>query len=215
MRHVSSLIRVLLAAVVGVGLGGCGSNDADQGAVVARRSIAEQVGPLPRATLTPQRIAREPTGSAREAFLRYWSNLQYGAWAMAVDAYDPPLRRAIGAHTLTEALKAQAALYRTTRPAIDGVRRGGAITTVLFHITDGGQTKTWSSSWRRTGGRWRLIYDPLLDDPLRSSAQAAAQTAINPAAQQPAPRAVQAGYRASQLQSRYVESLLKRIDGRG
>lgn len=187
----------------------CGGGDDDAGlSKVQKRSIVASAPPLKEVLVTSAQINDQPAGSAQRAFLTYWSDLQYEAWANAASAYDPPLQRALGLDRITEGLKAQAAFYRSARPQLRGTSKEDGRTTIRYTVKNAdGEEIPRSITWVRGGG-WKIFYDPTLDDGLAQAARAKVQTAVDPTAQKPSKSALRAADEASRLQSRYLRDRL-------
>lgn len=203
------LAAALLAGIV-LGLG-CDSDDSEVSREVAQRSIVERAPPLKEVVVSQREIEREPADSARRAFLEYWSLLQFQAIADAVAKFEPGLVEFVGADRISEALKTEAAYFRSVKPRITGVRSATDGSTVLYTVKDiNGVLTPRSVRWRRIGGDWLIAYDPFLDLALREAAQAATQIAVDPEAPEPGRQARQAGDRAARLQSTYLKRQLER-----
>ena len=188
---------------------GCGSNKSSSRAL-AERSVIDSAPPLREVLITERDLARERAGTTRKAFLGFWQALQYQAIAEALDDYHPRLIEVVGAEEIAEALKGQAAYFRSVKPRITGVRERDGRETLLYEVKDiSGVETPRSITWQRVNGSWHIYYDSFLDGAIRDAVQNGAQVAIDPRAQTPSPRAVQAGYNASRLQSLYLDRLAR------
>jgi hypothetical protein len=185
----------------------CG-RDSSGATTTASIAETEQGPPAPPPQETPVTaadIGKTRPGSAERAFLDYWSALQYSAWSAALAYYEPGLVRAIDPVRIVEALKGQASYFPTTKPKLRGKSRIGPQVVVRYSVTDpSGRPALSSITWKRSGGKWRIHYQPFLDAMLRSAAQSRVQAQIDPNATQPSEQAVRAGAAAAQLQSQYL-----------
>jgi hypothetical protein len=204
--HVALVVAALLLA-------SCGGDD-DAAKKVSERSIVDEAPPLREVVITPRQIDAHPPGSARRAFLRLWYALQYQSRTEVLESYHPGLVELIGADRMIEALKAQARYFRSVRPRlVDGrVRADGTILYYVVRDLRGRQTPR-SIVFARAARRWRIRYDPYLDEALRDSVQSSTQMTIDPASGRLSPQAIKAGFEAGRLQSRYLRRL--RDSGRG
>jgi hypothetical protein len=196
-------------AIVIVACGGTANkNVASQ---LSEHSIAPRVAPPVATVVTGREIAAAPSGSPQRAFLSMWSALQWQSWADAISNYQAGLITQIGQVKLVQALEFNAALYRTTKPKLEGETTNAGHVTIRYLISPP-QTEPVRSSitWERQHGRWIIYYDPALDSALRSWAQVQTQQAIDPSAATPSARAVVAGIHASEAQGRYLTSQLTR-----
>ena len=210
----------LEAIAVGLGslaIASCGGGSDDEARDLAARSILDDPPPLKEALVGRDEIEKQGLQSPERAFLQLWRSLQYQSWLDAVLSYTPALRRAVGDDRLVEALKGQAAYFRSVRPSLRETIRRGRRATLEYIITDlSGDRTPRSVSLVETGRGWEVFYDPFLDEALREAARAATQAEINPLARKPDKRALAAGAAASQLQSAYLAQALRlRLNGLG
>jgi hypothetical protein len=173
---------------------------------VGKSSIATRVKP-PREMLVHQAdIEQAPAGSASRAFLSFWSTLQWQSWPEALTYYSPELRRSIGAPRLLEALKFEAATYRSNKPELQGESTRKGRTAVRFQlVSSAGDTSFSSKTWQRVGGEWTIVYDSNLDQALRNWAQNRTQLTTDPEAKTSSAAALRAGIEAGEAQSGYVD----------
>lgn len=183
---------------------GCGGSADDEARKINTLGVLRDSAPIPSYHVTDEEIAKAPKGTVRGAFLRYWNNLQFGAWAAAANTYEPGLRGHIGEGLLIRALTNQSATYRAGKPKVVSAdtRRNRALVRYLRVGTD---VTPASMNWTRDAwGQWRIAYNPLLDQALGDVKQLEVQQQIDPLAQRPAADALRAGSRARLLQSEYL-----------
>lgn len=201
----SSLLGGLALVASVLVLGACGGSADDEARQVQTTSVIAKNDPVREFMVTEAEIDKAPRGSVERAFLQYWSDLQFQAWAVAARTYEPGLRRFLGVDILIRALSNQGPTYLSTRPDIVSAKTSGDRAVIrYFRIGNRGATPT-SISWiRGDSGRWLITYDALLDQALADSRQLETQQAIDPVSQKPIPAAVRAGNKARKLQSQYV-----------
>jgi hypothetical protein len=198
-----------LAMAFALTLTGCGSSTRPTPDPVQSSSITADVRAPSKNEITDADLKRIKDDTAPRAFLEFWSDLQWQNWVGAVDRYSPGLRRVVGARNLLEALKYQAGVYRGAKPSVRKASRRRGFTVVRFALSDqSGNRQLSSTIWRREAGRWRLVFDGLLDGALRSWAQNRTQQLSSPDAAKPTKQALKAGIEASELQGRYLPSIL-------
>jgi hypothetical protein len=208
---------LLVSIFVPIVLMGCaGDDDGDRSSSSGSIVATDSGGSAPGSQLVDDEDIRQTKrGSARRAFLNFWTALQYQAWSSAVSYYEPGLAEAIGKVRLIEALKAASPLFYRTKPALGLPFRRGDDVVVPYTVVDlSGASVPTSTVWRRLGGQWRIHYHPQLDGFLRSSVQTTVQTRIDPAAREPAKEAVRAGQAASRIQSEYLARSAATTDGK-
>lgn len=201
--RVGSARRYLLVlGLLGVAIAGC-RGDEETAKELQQESIADELRAFD-ATLISERETRAAGSSVERAFLRYWSDVQYQAWADAAQTYDAALLADVGAASVIEALKSQATHFRSAKPRNITVKRsqGGRRTVRYFVKNPGGKVEPRSMVWERDGRRWLIFYDPFLDEALRASATTLTQDSTSPGAEGLSRRARVAGTGASQRQSR-------------
>ncbi len=201
MRRRNIAGTVAVCALLLVGCGG----DSDGG--VTQRSIAEKVQPPANALIAEADVTSADSGSAAQAFLAYWSSLQWQAWPESARFFSPAFQDYIGTGRIVEALKSQAAFFRSTKPEIKQEYTRNGLRIVRYEFVDGqGRKTTSSTTWQRQNGSWLLVYDSYLDIALRGWAQAREQQTTDPGARTPSAKALQAGIQASELQSAFLET---------
>lgn len=202
MRELALRWGCVLACAAAITFTGCG----DSNESAPRESVVGELPALERTLISDDELSTAPSGSARRAFLRYWSALQFQDWAGAAAFYEDRLLRHVGLDTVIEGLKGQADYFRTNKPRVVRTTRLGGRESVYFLIDDpSGRRITRSISWLRRGGSWRIFYDPYLDAAIQTAVQNATQLDIDPTSREAADRAVRAGAAAAQLQSRYLK----------
>lgn len=204
----------LLLVIAALGLPACGGSADDEARRVQTTSVIAKNDPVKRFLVTQQEIERAREGSARRAFLQYWSDLQFQAWESAAERFEPGLRRFIGEDTLIRALANQGSSYRSSRPDIAAtISRGNRALIHYFRIGTDDPAPA-SISWvRDAGGRWHISFDPMLDQALGDIRQLETQQNVNPLAQKPSASALRAGARARRLQSQYAAQRDRADDG--
>jgi hypothetical protein len=164
----------VLAMAFALTLTGCGSATAPTPDAVETDSIAADVRAPSKSEITDADLERVKDDTAPRALLEFWSDLQWQDWVGAVDRYSPGLRRVVGARNLLEALKSQAGVYRGAKPSVQEESRRRGFTVVRFALSDqSGNRRLSSTIWRREAGRWKLVFDGLLDGALRTWAPGA------------------------------------------
>jgi hypothetical protein len=181
---------VAVAAPAGCG----GGDDSKQPTTTARAPVLAGAKDL-------RRFKR---GSVQRALLDYWSSLQFHAWPQAIGFLDPGLRNAIGIVRLTQALESAAGSFQATAPQIVSVQKRGRLTTIQYRLRQGeGGNRLESSSWRREGGEWAIVFDSGLNPLLRTYVQ----TSIDaPNAAKPSARATRAARAVGELQAKFLAS---------
>ncbi len=166
-----------------------------------RASAASGVGgylPDDRIQLQPQEVTRQPVGSPQRAFLDYWLDLQHEAFVDALRWFSPHLAACLGQARIVTALQSEAPFYASSRPNISFVNRSGTSATILYRARSvpSPNSTSLSVTWMLIGGKWRLAYDPFLNEALRQ----AAENAISPGTAA-SKQALLAGEQAARLQS--------------
>lgn len=153
--------RVCLVALVG-GLSGC---------TKAKDLVA------PQATSNPPANPRAaPPGSADRAVLNLLRFVQLDTPVLAVDFYHPNVIRALGATTIVNALSTQSAPLlsgKIGRLRDESTRRGKLVTFAFRRPNN--QVTTYAFLLRNVEGRWRIIYDSLLQGALLYAPGASAE----------------------------------------
>jgi hypothetical protein len=187
---------------------GCGNSNGSKPDPVEGAGITKGVRPPSETEVTNADITRYKDDTASRAFMRFWSQLQYQDWIGAIDRYSPGLQRVVGERNMLGAFKFQAAFYRSAKPVVRTEARRRGLTVVCFTYADGaGKRKLSSTTWRREGDRWTLVFDALLDEALQSWAQSRVQQRTAPNSPRPTKEALRAGIEASELQGRYLPFL--------
>jgi hypothetical protein len=196
------LIPIAVVALA-FAVGGCGSSEEGPAANVKQHEL-----------VTQSAMARYPEGSVERTFLEYWSNLQFNAWADVAAYYDPGLRNFVGTSSLIAAKKTGSSVYPYLRPTIKETKTEDGLTTLYYTLSmEDGTTELASTSWRKVGSNWQLVYDSRLDGELSAVAEeriALAESGESLATElPPSAKALQAGKAASLLQSEFLEKELK------
>jgi hypothetical protein len=160
-------------------------------------------------------LIKYPDGSIDRTFLEFWSNLQFHSWADVAAYYDPSFRHFIGTASLINAKKVGASVYPLIKPNLVRTSSNQGATTVYYMvINEDGTRELASTTWRKVGGNWEMVYDSRLDAELAQLAQEKVQlTETGPGtsgAEQPlSTKALKAGKQASQLQSKFLQKELQ------
>jgi hypothetical protein len=154
-----------------------------------------------------------PKGSLEQAFLEYWSALQYQSWAEVASYYSPSLREFVRAASIIGAKRLNGPSYPTLKPSIAEVARHGDLMTVRYTVWLSGGTKELASvTWRKVGGNWQIVYDSRLDAELNQLAQNRVEMTRNGVLptdlDEVSPEALRAGDAAAQSQARFVQNNL-------
>jgi hypothetical protein len=191
------VVPAVLAVSGALFVGACSSDDSGS---VAAQTVVDEAERL----VSRRDIRQTAPGSPERAFLMYWSHLQYGAWSVALDYFEPELAAALDESDLVEGFKIQSSYLRSVKPILNSSVRSADQVIVRYRLKGSSTTAPMSLSWRRSGGRWRIHYDSRLDALVQSSVQTRVQNAIDPAASTPAAAALKAGLRAARRQSDYL-----------
>jgi hypothetical protein len=195
----SRLFATLLTLVLGLVLSACGSSEEGPAAHVRQNALVAQTS-----------IDRYPQGSAERAFLEYWSDLQYNAWADVTAYYDPAFRDFIGTAELISAKKTGSSVYPYLRPDIKSTETADGLTSINYTLTmEDGTTELATTTWRKNDGNWQLVFDSRLDGELAAVVQErvalgedggeAVATELPPSA-----KALRAGKAAARLQAEFL-----------
>ena len=183
---------------------GCGGGSDSNQATEARNLISTK------------EIETSPAGSPERAFLSFWSDLQYQSWAEAATYYSPALREFIGTAELIGAKKVDASLFPLIKPTVLDATESARDTTVRYSILlPEGTKELGSTTWRKEGGNWEMIYDSRLDPELnqfaRNQVEIEEDGALSTdATEAPSAAAAQAGVEASHLQAEFLETALRK-----
>lgn len=158
-------------------------------------------------------VDRQQQGSVQQAFLEYWSDLQYQSWAEAAAYYEPDFREAVGTAAIIGGKKVNAPSYPLLKPEIERVRERGDLATINYSLRfiDGSKELA-SVTWRKLDGSWQLVYDSRLDAELKQYAENRVEVEENgvlptdPADASPAAR--RAGEAAARRQAQFAEQAL-------
>lgn len=164
----------------------------------------------PSNLVTPAEIDKAKAGSVEQAFLEFWSALQYQAWAEAASFYATPHRDSVGVAAIISAKKLNAPSYPRLKPAIKGISSRDGLTTIKYSLRlEDGTTELSSIAWRNEEGNWEIVYDSRLDAELAQAVQnkvELARSGVLPTdLDEVSPAAKRASERAAQRQARFVE----------
>jgi hypothetical protein len=160
-------------------------------------------------------LVKYPAGSVDRTFLEYWSNLQFHSWANIAAYYDPSFRDFVGTAHVINAKKVGASSYPVLKPELVRTSSGQGVTTVYYTvIMEDGTKELASTTWRKVGGNWQIVYDLRMDAELSQLAQEEVQLAeAGPSTasteQPPSTKALRAGRAASQIQARFLQQELQ------
>jgi hypothetical protein len=207
-RH--NLLALLVLGVAVASLVGCGSDVKQEGQQLRAQSLLASSPPLARAIVTDRDIAKYSSGSVQNAFFSYWQDLQFHSWRSGASWYDSALRRFVGSQQLIGGLETLASYYRSVRPLLYSVKstRYGTMEVRYVGSPPGGPIGLETIEWRRSGKRWYIESDSLLNEGLTSYAEEVEQERIDPAAQAPSIQAIRAGEAAGRLQAAYLSTLI-------
>ena len=195
---------VLIALLVALGLSSCGSSTSGSA------PSAE-----PNNLLSQSELTHYPAGSVQQAFLNFWSDLQFRSWADAVSFYDPAFREFVGTATIVGGKKINGTSYPLLKPEIVRIGDDKGGTTVYYTVRLADGTKELGSiTWKKVGGNWQIIYDSRLDSELSQLEQNRVEIEKNghlraDPNQAPSAAAAKAANTASQVQARFLQQQLK------
>ncbi|MGA8745501.1 MAG: hypothetical protein WB507_06530 [Solirubrobacterales bacterium] len=195
-----------VAVIATLALTACGSSEASK----PSSSSSE-----PSALISTTELKKYPEGSVQQAFLNFWSDLQYRSWADAAASYEQAFRKFVGTAKIIAAKRINSSTYPLLKPEIQRIGRRLGETTVYYTVRLPEGTKELNSiTWRRLGGNWQIAYDSRLDLELdqleenRVEIEKNGKLPTNP--QQVSPAATKAGNEGSELQARYRQQELKK-----
>lgn len=161
-----------LAAGLALAVVGCGAseiNNKDDGASVSDGGTTSKGGRI-RDVPRPLRLAdlrRERQGSAASAVLRLLYFAQWGSAPNIAAAYDPVVRERVGVSNIVGTYSQQRAALATSRVRIvERLDRGTGAFIALDVSRADARSARHSYSLRRRLGRWRVVFDTLLEDGL-------------------------------------------------
>jgi hypothetical protein len=167
----------------------------------------------PSNLIRPAEIDKAKAGGVEQAFLEFWSALQFQAWAEAASFYAAPLRDSVGTAAIIGAKKLNAPSYPRLKPSVQDLSKRGGLTTIKYslRLEDGTQELT-SIAWRNQEGNWEIVYDSRLDAELGQAAQNTvelARSGVLPTdLDEVSPAANRAGGKAALAQARFLERRL-------
>jgi hypothetical protein len=158
--------------------------------VKADGSLADDAPPI-----TLQDIKNEPRRSVRRTMLSVWFYGQWGSVPNILPLYEPFVRRAVGDRLILGAYATQREQMLASRPRIAYVRRTSVGTLVGLSVYRRGAVPLRDSFlFRRRNGKWRILYDTILERTFNSYQQF---TDSADPAQKPTRKAVLAGKAAA------------------
>lgn len=168
---------------------------------------------VPDNLVSQAEVDRQPQGSVQQAFLEYWSDLQYQSWAEVAAYYEPDFRQAVGTAAIIGGKKVNAPSYPQLKPEIVRVRDRGGFATINYSLRfiDGSKELA-SVTWRKLDGSWQIVYDSRLDAELKQYAENRVEVEeygvlpTDPADASPAAR--RAGEAAARRQAQFAEQAL-------
>jgi len=163
-------VLVLSTACVAVGtaLDDGGASSGPQ-PLVARHDGSLRVNPR---LLTLADVRKVPPGSPGRTLFELFFWAQWGSAPNIVAAYDPAVVRAVGVDDLTGAYALRRASLLASQPRITNTVStsfGATVTVELLRRNEVPDRQ--SFTLRRIGGRWRVVYDTLLEDGIAAHVQ--------------------------------------------
>jgi len=151
----------------------------------------------------------------QQAFLSFWSDLQFRSWADAAAYYEPAFRQFVGTLKIIGAKRINSSSYPLLKPEIQRIGTRTGETTVYYAVRLPEGTKELDSiTWRRQGGNWQISYDSRLDTELNQLEENRVETEkhgklpTNP--EKVSSAATKAGNEGAELQARYGQRALKK-----
>lgn len=197
----SRLVLVLLALAL-VSAGAVYAGTQIKGTEKKRRGATAQVradGSLTRQPrpLSLDEVARTGRGSPSRAVMHLWYWGQWGSTPNIISAYDPTVVRRVGAGDTAGAYSNIRASLLASRPRIVDVSRGvdGLAFVSLEALSKNAPPEPYSFTLRKSGGRWVVVYDTLLESAIAAYTQF--RRSPDPNGKRPPPVAVRAGLAAA------------------
>ncbi len=191
-------MALMAALMFAVAVSACGSSDSQP-----------EISSAPDNLLKPAQISEYPQGSVEQAFLEFWSSLQFQSWAEAASYYHPEFRDFVGTASVIGAKKLNGSTYPLLKPVIARVGEHDGETTIFYalRLPDGSKELN-SITWRRNDGSWQIIYDSRLDPELHQFAQNQVELEENGSlstdpSEGPSAQAAKAGINAANLQAEF------------
>lgn len=196
----------MAAVIATLALSACGSSEPSKPA-----SSAESE---PSNLITPAELRKYPSGSVQQAFLNFWSDLQYRSWSDVAAFYDPAFRKFIGTANIIGAKKLNGSTYPQLKPEIQRIGKSPEATTIYYTLRLPEGTKELNSiTLKKDTGNWQVIYDSRLDNELAQLEQNRVELAktgkLQPNPEEVSPEAAKAGNRGSELQAKFRQQQLK------
>jgi hypothetical protein len=196
------LQALLGAALVSFALGACGNaSDPPSG------------NEAPNNLITRAEVDKAGKGSVDQAFLEYWSALQFQAWPEAASYFAPGFRKLIGSAAIIGAKRLNGANYPNLKPKIVGITSHDDLTTLRYYVwLSEGTKELGAATWRKVGGNWQMIDESRLNAELNQfgvNEVEIKRTGVLPTdVSEISPEAAQAGYELSQRQAEYAAQQL-------
>jgi hypothetical protein len=178
-------------ALAALALAGCGGGGDSSSQATGRTAAAAKPPAAQDRSLTRPGTA----GAAVKATLQY---IELGALAAAIAQYEPATVHSVDIADFAGGVQSLATSIAPGKARVVAVKpsKGGAIVVVALHRSN--QTKSrYAFTLRMSGKGWRIAYDSLMDDAIRSAATSRAQSRFTPNEARTSPQASAAGIRAS------------------
>jgi hypothetical protein len=135
-----------------------------------------------------------------------WRYMKIGAVPLAIDLYDPRVRRGVGLQDMASTLADQEVQLEGFRPVVTSAERTrlGPLLTLKAVGADG-RVLTYAYLFTRSDGKWRVRYDTFTQSALRNYVTTRHQNATKPGGKPSGP-ALEAGAQAAE---RYRLSALR------
>jgi hypothetical protein len=169
----------------------------------------------PNNLITRAEVDKAGRGSVDQAFLEYWSALQFQAWTEAVSYFDPSFRRFVGSAAIVSAKKLNGATYPNLKPKIVGITSHGGLTTLRYYVwLPEGAKELAAATWRKVGGNWQMIDESRLNAELNqfgvNEVEIKRTGTLPTDVSEISPAAAQAGYELSQRPAQFIGQQLDR-----
>lgn len=208
-REVIEVLCCSVAFALPWTLSGCGGlPDGDK--QLASQSVSRPAEAPRDTSVTPEVLAKTPPGSAQEALLTYWRDVQSARYQAASNRFSRRLRAVVTDHLIIEALRSNSGVYRASRPTIVSIDRGAARSVTVRFIArtaaSPAQAAPSALRLRKQAGRWRITFSAPLNAELGAAAARAAQFAEKPNSEKIGQRGLAASRSASQIPNRLFEA---------
>jgi hypothetical protein len=164
----------------------------------------------PNNLITRAEVDKAKRGGVEQAFLEYWSALQFQAWTEAASYFDPAFRRFVGTASIIDAKRINAPSYPDLKPTAVSITSHRGLTTIRYDVWLSEGTKELASvTWRKVGGNWQIFFESRLDAELNqlgtNEVEIRRHGVLPTEASQISPAAARAGYKLSRLQAQFAE----------